>query len=220
MWAALSATYLAMFLFAYRGHRSHHGFLFIYLVVSVWLSGGLPATKSRVLFGVLFVLQAAIGLYAFASDVAQPYSDGRPVADAIRDQKLERLPLVGVRLADPASFYFEVDRVQPVLLGIPGGRVYDPYAGRFELFWRFYDRPTYSTRLNRAQLIPRLSAIAQRLESDLLLVVVYPDRRRAVALPVELRELATPPPAMDYGEQLALYLYQRRVGNGHENARP
>jgi hypothetical protein len=211
VWAALASTLAATHLFAYPGHRWHHGLWFVYLVLAVWLAGGLrqPSISSGIVTTLLLV-QAAVGIYALGADVFRPYSDGRAVADEIRRHGMERLPLVGVRLDNPASFRFDVDRVQPVLLGLPEGRAYDPVAGRLEPFWRHYDRPLYFVERDRSQLTSCLAAIAARLRSDVLVVTESPGPDRRFPVPPELSTLVVPPAAMDYGEQLALYLYRRR----------
>jgi hypothetical protein len=156
----------------------------------------------------LFVVHAAVGLYALAADFRGPYSDGEAIAAEIRSRHLEGLPLLGVALVDAGTFSWDIDDLQPVLLGLDAGRAYDPVDRSFEPFWRHYDDAgSHFTWAPQERLTGELSSIARDLHSPLLVVRVTPGREAVVPMPASLETLLVPPPPLDFGERLSLHLF-------------
>jgi hypothetical protein len=208
--ALLTAPLLGMTALLYPGHRWHHGFYFVYVLVALWLGGRPPPRLAVRLAGAVFLLHAAIGAYALGEDLRRPYSNGREVARALSAPDLQRLPLVGVRVLREGSgqprYAFTIDEIQPVLVELPTGRAYDPRAGTYEPYWRHYAEPDYFAWMGPDELVSQLRDIAARLRSPLA-VVVATDLESAAPAPPPLRLLAAFPPPLDYGERLGLYLF-------------
>jgi hypothetical protein len=211
-YAALCATLVAMSAFVYSGQRWHNGFFFVYFLVALWLAGG-PAMGGRSAYvALLLAVHAALGLYALFADFRHPYSDGSAVAGDIRSRSLDRLPLVGVAFSNEGTFSWDIDEIQPVLLGLDRGRAYDPVEKTFEPFWRhYYDRDSHFARLPQSMLAGELSRIARGLHSPLLVVGVLGRHDPVANVAAPLETLLVPPPSMDDGERLCLYVYPLRA---------
>jgi hypothetical protein len=210
-YALLCASLIGISALIYHGHRWHHGFYFVYFIVALWLAKSPPRPAVRLL-GVVLGLHAAVGVYALSTDLQRPYSNGQAVARALAAQHLEALPLLGVEVRPDAvgqpSYSFQIDEIQPVLLDLPSARAYDPRAGSYETYWRHYTEPGYFAPMGSAELVSRLTDVAARLRSPLVIVTVEHELPDGIApAPPPLRLLAGFPPSLDYGEHMGLYLF-------------
>ncbi len=102
-------TQLSIVLFVWYGSARHHGQVFVWFLLCVWLWRGLdqtspeaaatPAPASRgptagVLTGLL-ALQAVAGAYAFARDLAHPFSNAEAAGRFLRGADFDDVTLVG-----------------------------------------------------------------------------------------------------------------------------
>ena len=207
----LASPLFAISVVIYGGYRWHHGFYFISFVVALWLCMG-PSARALRFLGAVLGLHAAVGAYAIVEDLRGPYSDGEVAARAVQAGGYGNLPVVGVsvRTNDRGGlrYAFEVDYIQPFLLYAPQGRAYDPRAGTFERYWRHYAEPHYFADMDAAELSARLTQIAARVGSPVLVAAVEQDLPEGTdPAPPFLRPIQRFPRALDYGERLSMYLF-------------
>lgn len=210
----LSFSLFMISVLIYTGERWHHGFYFIFFVVSIWLSTPTPfddAFSRRFITG-LFALHALMGIYALALDVITPYSNGPLVAKFIREHQLEKLPIVGVEASPDddrvVEYKFVVPPIFPVLLYLPEVGVYDPSAGVPVRRWNHYDDKAYFSLHQDADALSKdLERISGAISGKFLVVVVQNKKILNLVMPGPLKLLSTFPMTYDFGEHLALYSY-------------
>ncbi|EDX84293.1 hypothetical protein S7335_1990 [Synechococcus sp. PCC 7335] len=118
LYVSASAALYSLFIVIYRGSSRHQGHLFIVLIVSLWLAtwsknrqnqpiGFHTRPKRRslkrhslkrpivggVLLSVLLIFQCIASVQAYAMDIVYPFSGSRAIAQYIRTNQLEELPL-------------------------------------------------------------------------------------------------------------------------------
>lgn len=208
---ALAGSLLSICSLVYAGHRWHHGFYFVYLLVALWFAGG-ERLRGAAARGLTFVLalQAALGAWAIGIDLARDYSDGPLVARYLREHGLEERPLVGMRISrfpiGAPRFAWEFDEIQPALL-YRGGTAYDPRADTFDPYYKHYPEGQYFPGLREKQMALALDEVAVRLGTPFVVVVVRSQDAGEVEPPPPLQKLQDFPPVMDFGERYSLYLY-------------
>lgn len=210
----LSFSLFMISVLIYTGERWHHGFYFIFFVVSIWLSTKVPFDDpfSRRFITGLFTLHALMGVYAIVLDVRTPYSNGPQVAKFIREHQLENLPIVGIEASpgkeQAVEYTFVVHPIFPVLLHLPKSGVYDPNADVSVRLWNHYDDKEY---FSRHQDVEFLSKDFERIDGTIsgayLVVVVQNKKIHELVMPSSLTLLATFPMTYDFGEHMALYAH-------------
>lgn len=157
------------YLIEYDGMWRHTGHFFMLLLASLWLTGAhflrhTPTTAqartlasgSRVL-ALLLILQAAAGVGAWVTDVRQPMSAGKAVAEYLRSRHLENLPMIACRDVQTCTVSGYLDRP-----------LYYPESGRQGTFiiWPLRTRfPKGEAALREARLF------AQKQSGDSLWIV-------------------------------------------------
>lgn len=200
----------------YSGHRWHHGFYWIYWVMSLWLSGVAWQTDTRLrrLVTVLFALHAAMGVYALTIDGLHPYSSGKDVARHIQENGMTQLPMVGAEVFqdshDGIVYKWEVDQIQPTLLALKDARIFDPRARQWITNWNHYDNRLYFSRRSLAEFEADLKDIAKEIGAPFLLIVATNEGLPEPQMPPNLTLLYRANPAIDYGEHLSLYRFSDR----------
>lgn len=210
----LSFSLFMISVLIYTGERWHHGFYFVFFVVSIWLSTPAPFddTFSRRFITVLFALHALMGIYAVVLDVMTPYSNGPQVAAFIREHQLENLPIVGVEISPGndhgVEYQFFVPPVFPALLHLPKSGVFDPKAGVSVRFWNHYDDKAYfSSNQDAESLSKDFERIGDAVSGGFLVVVVQNKKVLNLVMPDSLTFLANFPMTYDFGEHMALYAH-------------
>ncbi len=209
----LTAGLAAICFVVYSGFRWHHGFYFIFMLSGLWLAGG-PVLRGarRHVLTFLMIIQAIVGLYAVASDVRRPYSDGRLAASFLRDNHLDRLPLVGLNVlqgTNKTAYQWEIDGVQPVLLELGSSRIYDPIGNSYERFFTHYASREYFPVMGQEQADREIQGVASRLGRPFVVVTMrYTPLDKTMDVPAGLRKLTDLPQPLDFGEAYSVYLYE------------
>lgn len=168
---ALSAGGLLVFFFAkFSGYPRHHGFLFITLVASLWMSpGSIVPSLSRAARrsvrmadklgsgGVVFVLlvQAAAGLMAAAQDYLHTFSNAQRTAEFVKSNDLDRGLVAGYR-----------DFAASAVAGFLTIPVYYPESERYGTFVRWDDK---RKRIRPRDMLARLIEEAADMNRFLLI---------------------------------------------------
>lgn len=93
-----AAGLLAFGYVKYIGVLRHHGHWWLLFAAALWLGGGLGRRTWRVrTLLVLLIAHVAAGVYASVMDLRHPFSNGAAAAELIRNQGLDRYPLLGHR---------------------------------------------------------------------------------------------------------------------------
>lgn len=195
----------------YAGHRWHHGFYWMYWVMAIWMAGAgaFADRRLRRMVTFLFSLHAAMGLYALIDDGLHPYSNAPAVAQYLRENHLEHLPMVGMEVfgMEPEVFKWEVDQLQPLLLKMSLARVYDPVAKSWIQTWRNYSDKFYFPRHDLQEMTIELQQVARDLPHPFLVVMARDRNTLYYSPPPPLQFLADFPDPIDYGEKLELFLH-------------
>ncbi|NJN29030.1 MAG: hypothetical protein HC824_00060 [Synechococcales cyanobacterium RM1_1_8] len=137
--------FLLFFYFFLPTGIRHHGHLFIFLIICIWLDR-IPAETHDVVgspqkakpwvktaFTALLLVQSLVGLYALRTDWIYDFSASRDAVRWIREQNLEQLPMAGMRSWETSVFsgylgreiyYPELDRFGSFITPIPVGQSY------------------------------------------------------------------------------------------------
>lgn len=222
LYAILTGGLSLLLLFVYFGHRWHHGLFFLFFVLSLWLSKPSPGPSriyERKFLTLLFGLHACIGLYAVTKDITQDYSGGKALARYVQTHRLERLPMVGVKVLSTrtgrvGAYTWEVDDLQSVLVHLPGNKTYDPVEGRFVPYWTHYLDRGYFALYRQKEMSKELKQIRAKLQKPVLVVVSWMNWKGETRVPSGMKKLADFPTRLDgsgpfkYGEDLSLYLLE------------
>ena len=125
-----TAGYLVFFNFLFEGSTRHHGYLFVVWVLTAWLAWtGRPSEWPRIprvgagaeaigrrLFTCSLVIPVVATIEYVVGDLRGPFADTRRVAAVIREQGLERVPIVGLSrlLAQPVGALLDRKVLYPV----------------------------------------------------------------------------------------------------------
>lgn len=92
-----TAALLAVTGFRFAGAVRHHGHLFLVLLIAYWLDRSTRGPRRRVdpFMTLLLAVHALVGVAVSAVDVMIPFSASRAVAEYIRRENLDELPLIG-----------------------------------------------------------------------------------------------------------------------------
>lgn len=155
----------AILLFGYVkivGEMRHGGHLWIALVAAIWLGGGLAATarpgrwRSNV-FLVLLLAHCAAAGFASWIDLRHPFTMAPATAAMLRDDGLDRLPLLGHREPPAASV--------ALALGRP---LYSPSRG---VFAKYPDWGPKQREMPDPELRCVARALSRREHSDIVMVI-------------------------------------------------
>jgi hypothetical protein len=171
LYASSTVGILLFTYLVYFGSLRHHGHLFIVLVMCFWLahchkdpvnldpieSRVSSAQRNRDLFlTVLLCLHFISGAFAFYMDLRHPFSAGQAVAEFIKNQGFERMPVVGdgPYMSTVGAYLnkevYYADRSR---------------AGTFVIFDRQLSRPDCPALIRQAK------SIAQTSNQDVILVL-------------------------------------------------
>jgi hypothetical protein len=204
VYSVLAAGLAALCVYGYPGYRWQHGYFFLFYLLALWVASG-PGRFSSLVVSLLLGVQMLIGAYAVYDDLIYPYSDGRAAAAVLRERGLANLPLIGVSVW-PDAFAWNIDEAQPVLAELPGQRLYDPKARSFEPYWKHYVEWGYFDLIDRRQMLAEVAALSGRSRSPVAVIAVLHGGRTEP--PPPLRLVAELPPTHDFGEHLAVWLYE------------
>lgn len=200
----------------YSGHRWHHGFYWMYWVMSLWLANATwqGDVRLRRFITVLFSIHAAMGVYALTVDGVHPYSSGNDVARHIQENGMAKLPMVGAEVFqdshDGIVYKWEVDQIQPTLLALKDARIFDPHANQWITNWNHYDNRLYFPRRSLIEFEADLKDIAKKIGAPFLLIVATDAELPEPQMPTTLTLLYHANPAIDFGEHLSLYRFSDR----------
>jgi len=195
------------------GHRWHHGFCFIFNIVSIRLIYGKldSAARPRIYsLTIILLIQGCVGLYSLGLDVFTPYSNGQRVARYIKEKKLEGLPIVSV--AFRKSPYgnmctWDTGRIQSVLMELPGKQVFNLEIGDPQRL-HIYRIHGAIQEFSCSTLAERVHNLAVKFGSPLL-VAVCSDFGQMPVVDLEKLDLLLPGvPVLDFGETISLYEHQ------------
>lgn len=154
------AGLLAFGYIKYPGVLRHQGHWWLLFVAALWLGGGLQADRrswrSRVLL-ILLILHVGTGAFASWMDLRHPFSNGAATAELIREQGLDRYPLLGHREPPAATV--------ALALGRP---LYSPSR---RLFVTYPDWGPEQREMNDAEVRCAARELAQREGGDIVLVI-------------------------------------------------
>jgi MFS family permease len=203
LYSGLAAVLAALCLLVYPGYRWHHGWFFLFYLLALWVAPGRGRFSSPVV-SLLLAVQTLIGAYAVYDDFVHPYSNGAAAPADLRERGLANLPLIAVSVR-PDDFAWNLDEAQPVLAELPGQRLYDPNAGAFVPYYtHFY--VGYFGLIDRREMMAELDALSTRSRSPVAVIAVLHGGRAEP--PAPLRLVAELPPTHDFGEHLAVWLYE------------
>lgn len=209
----LTCTPLILFsAIIYLGHRWHHGFYWIYWVISIWLAGDDCIKDKRVnkLITLLFAIQTIIGIYALIDDGLHPYSGGKALAHHIQSTSLSKMPIVGAEVFQDQHaivYKWEVDQIQPTLMEIKDSKIYNPKTNEWINYWNHYDSKLYFPRQSLLEFERSLIALSKKIPPPFLVIVALEHGLTAPQMPNGMTLEAEFGSISDYGEHLALYLY-------------
>jgi hypothetical protein len=192
----------------FGGFLRHHGHFFVLLIACLWLAGrspewrrippvldrwtGTDAPWARAFLAVILSVQLAAGGVLYAADLRRPFSAAEQVADFIRAQDLENLPIFASPSPPASSVAGALDRpIHYQGIGASGTFV------RWTRYVRHRDR-TFAMRLFRPFFDAQVT--------DVLVILGAPFD--AWDTDLEVRELARFGPALASTERYVLY----RVG--------
>ena len=161
--------------FIYRGYLRHHGHLFILFIACLWLSkycekekdlkSPLPlraakfcSTHRMAFFNILLSIHFAVGIFASGMDWFFPFSTGRAAAYYIKDNGMDKLPIVG-----------DCDVSVPVIAGYLDCSVYYPRRDRISSF-AVFDKNRFEY-LSEHLLFTKAQKFAEDRKSDVLIVL-------------------------------------------------
>ena len=152
-------------------------------------------------------------MYAFAYDIRTTCSSGKPAAEHIKEQGLERLPKVGIKVTEkefvPPRYRWEIDEIQSTLVYLDDKRIYDPKGNQFEVYWRYYAYPDYHKLHFGGHIVEEMRRVSEKLDSDILMIVVRPQNSDETILPPEFKKLKDFPRGLWYGESISLYIFPK-----------
>ena len=200
IWVSICA-FVVLFLYSkiqYGNASRYNGHIFLGLMAALWLAPTMvrmgddetDARARRSLWTAILVLQLVAGMFAVATDIRYPFSDGRRVADYIDRQHLSGAVIIGVpdRTTLTVAAYLDRD------LYYPNGRRF----GQF-IIW---DSARGTSVDTFAQAVDRFATSARP-------VLVVSDHALAFPPPgVQLRLLASEPPSIVPDERFWLYRVQ------------
>jgi hypothetical protein len=83
--------------FKFQGSLRHWGYIFLALLASLWLAAPFLQHRAKIYFTIFLLLQAALGIHAWATDVAYVFSPAKEAASFIRKSECNHFPLAGSR---------------------------------------------------------------------------------------------------------------------------
>src|SRR6266550_2068038 len=83
--------------FKFYGSLRHWGSIFLALLATLWLAAPFLRQRAKIYFTIFLSLQAALGIYAWASDVVYVFSPAKEAASFIQKTECARYPLAGSR---------------------------------------------------------------------------------------------------------------------------
>lgn len=207
-YSATTAMFLALIYSKHPGTVRHHGHLFVVFILCVWLSScykerqlarpfadkltAACTRSSSVLIPVLLCVQCAGGMAAGGRDVWQPFSRGKDVAEFIKANDMDHLPILGERDA-PAS----------AVTGYLNRRIYYPANGRSGTFIVFDQRR--KRQLSDEELVVSIDKFVSEKRQDVLLILNY-KLSPAVLSALDIRSVETFSGAIVVSENYWLYL--------------
>jgi len=158
----------------YLGYIRHHGNLSIFFIACVWISHYYQESNFAVLkiprFSLkfrnkcnkvffLFILYASMigGVFAFSSDVVHPFSQGKAVADFIRQQNLYNMPMIG-----------SIDYAASTQAGYLDRKIYYPESNSFGTFIIWNNQRKL---LSNRKLIKKIKKFVYTNNQDTLLIL-------------------------------------------------
>lgn len=200
------------FNFFWWGSQRHHGYLWLLFLACLWLSPTVewrwprpdPAQGAAALRPAppklwrdgltwLLVLQSFAGCYFYGMDLRYSFASGKATAEFIQENQLDQLTLVAIedRSAAAVSTYLN----QPLFY---------PELDRYGTYWTIYEPPS-----TPEQWAERIEALADRNETDLLLILSEP--LDELALPLNhldaLEPITSFESTIDSDESFHLYRY-------------
>lgn len=216
LWTAALSFFV---IFLYKGYRWQHGFYFIFFVTACWIGSaghGHQPRLAKTIITILLAIQAAMGIYATAVDIKRPCASGEHAAQYIKENNLEDMNKVGLKVIRdsefaPPRYRWDIDETQSTLVYLDNKKIYNPVSKEFEAYWIHYTNPTYFKKRFIGETLEQLRNISTNLKSDLLLIVIRPENYGLVRLPEELIKLEDFPSGMHYGESISLYLFKGTI---------
>lgn len=154
------AAFLAFSYVKLAGELRHQGHWWLLFVAALWLGGGLDfqgrSWRARV-FLALLIVHCGAGIYASWMDLRHPFSNGFATAELIREQGLDRYPLLGHREPPAATV--------ALALGRP---LYSPSR---ELFVTYPDWGPEQREMSDPEVRCAARELARREGRDIVLVI-------------------------------------------------
>src|SRR5436190_16504637 len=83
--------------FKFYGSLRHWGYIFLALLASLWLAAPFLQHRAKIYFTIFLLLQAALGIHAWATDVVYVFSPAKEAASFVRKSECDHYPLAGSR---------------------------------------------------------------------------------------------------------------------------
>jgi hypothetical protein len=83
--------------FKFYGSLRHWGYIFLALLATLWLAAPFLQRRSKIYFTILLLLQAVLGIHAWANDLVNVFSPAKEAASFIQKGECRRYPLAGSR---------------------------------------------------------------------------------------------------------------------------
>src|SRR3954470_24789954 len=83
--------------FNFYGSLRHWGYIFLALLATVWVAAPFLQRQAKIYFTIFLLLQAALGIHAWASDVIYIFSPAKEAASFIGKSEYDDYPLAGSR---------------------------------------------------------------------------------------------------------------------------
>ena len=163
--------------FKHPGYLRHHGYIFILFIACLWLSGHYEDDRTFKLsslakiadwcvkyknwfLNILLSVHLIAGIFVSGMDWFYPFSEGKAVAQYIKNSKMENLPILG-----------DVDTSASTVAGYLNRPIYYPRGDRYGTFIFFDKKQTEN--ISESSLFEKARLLARNRKSDILLVLNY-----------------------------------------------